>query len=274
MKFDIRLRGADGLRAALGALSQRRADAALATALTRTAVAVRREMGADMHLALDRPTPYTARQLRYVAATADRPVAGVGFGIEAIQDVRGQVVRYADMGPGSTPADRYLRFQTQGGQRAAKRFELALQAKGAMPRGWVAVPGAGARLDAYGNMTRGQIAQIVAQLGTELLTGYTNTIRRTGAAGVRAKIAQQRRAGGQFFAVLPGSKLKLKPGIYQREFAGRNITPVLIFVPRAAYAPRWDFEGRAAQVADRVLPEQMERAVRESLQRAATGGRA
>jgi hypothetical protein len=274
MKITIDVQGLAEVKAALSGLSDRRMRAAMATALTRTAVAVRTEMQADMLSALDRPTPYTQRRLRYVGATAERLVAGVGFDIEAITDISGNVVRYSDQGPGSTPAGKYIQFQAKGGTRAMKRFELALQAKGSMPRGWVSVPAAGARLDAFGNMSRGQIAQIIAQLGTELMSGYANTIKQTGKAGTRARIAQQRRAGGQYIAVQPGSKIRLKPGIYQREFIGRNLTPVLMFVRGATYTARWDFEGRASAAASRIIGGEVDRALGESVARMAARGRA
>ena len=243
-------------------MSERRINAAIATALTRTAVQVREVLKSSMMSAIDRPNPYTLSQLKYVAATSNSLAAAVGFGVQAITDIRGAVIRYQDFGSSSTPAGKYMQYSIDGGARRSKRFELALQAKGAMPRGWMAVPGVGARMDAYGNMSRGQIAQIIAQLGTELLSGYDNR-----PATIRSRIAGQRRAGGQFFAVLPGSRSRLKPGIYQREFMGNNITPILMYVRSATYRKIFDFYGISKTEAERILPLEITRSVNESISR-------
>lgn len=267
--LNIEIEGVEGLQRELRDFSERRVRAAVATALTNTVVKVRDGIHEKLPSVFDRPTPYTVRHVRYLGASANDLQAVVGFDIEASTDAWGRVLGYSNAGRGQTPAGKYLQFQVEGGVRRQKRFELALQAKGAMPRGWHAVPGAGARMDAHGNISRGQIAQIIAQVGTELLSGYTNTPQSS-----RARLAGQRRAGGQFFAVLPGSRAALRPGVYQREFIGRNITPVLIYVRPAVYRPRFDFYGMARREADRIYPAEIARAVRESAGRLAARGAA
>lgn len=259
----IKIDGIEAVKEKLKGFSDRRFNAAMATALTRTAVATHAAARAALDSSIERPTPYTRRALKYVPAKADNLAAMVGFDIERITDMDGRSnVRYVQTLAGELPSSRYLQYQVSGGTRKLKRFELALQANRAMPKGWVAVPGAGARLDAYGNMSRGQIAQIIAQLGTELLSGYLNTPK-----SVRAKISGQRRAGGQFIAVLPGSKSKLKPGIYQRELVGSNLTPVLMFMRKAQYQPRYDFDGVVRRTASALLPAEVQRAIAEQAAR-------
>lgn len=244
MRVTAELVGLQDLRASLSSFSDRRWNAAIATALTRTAVNIRDGVRAEMTTVLDRPTPYTLRALKYVAATASRPVAAVGFDVAGITDERGSVIRYAELGVGETPASAYMQFQINGGSRAHKRFERGLQAAGALPAGWYATPGQGARLDAYGNMSRGQIIQILSQLGITLLAGSN----RNASGEARKRIAAQRKAGGHFFVVKPGQRGKLKPGIYQREYFGRNITPVVAFVRAATYRRRLDFYGIAQRI--------------------------
>lgn len=265
MKIDIKLEGLAELQAGLKDFSDRRFNAAVATALTRTAAQAQADARAALQSSIDRPTPYTMRALKYTRATAANLQAWVGFDVEVVQDIRGQVTGYARSS--DTPASRYMAPQVDGGGRSLKRFERALQAKRAMPAGWQAVPGAGARLDAFGNMSRGQIAQIIAQLGTELLSGYTNTPKST-----RSRITGQRKAGGQFIAVLPGQKTKLKPGIYQREFTGRNLTPVLMFVKTTSYRPRFDFVGVTSRSINTHLQTEIERAVADQLANLAKRG--
>lgn len=261
--FTIELTGIEGLRKELEQFSDRRFAATVATAMTRTALQVRSAVQAEAQSVFDRVTPYTVRQLRYVAATAARPVAAVGFNIAAVQDVFGNVVRFEDTGAGSTPAGKYLQFQEEGGTRHAKRFEVALQAFGALPKGWVVTPGQGARLDAYGNVSRGQIIQVLSQLRITLVAGA----KRNMSWDARKQAAAQRKAGGRFFVAPVGGKLQ--PGIYQRELIGNNITPVFIFVKAARYRKRFDFYGVAQRKSDAVMDAELQRAVAESAQRMA-----
>jgi hypothetical protein len=261
----------------LAGFSDRRMRAATATALTRTAVEVRSAAQAELVRSIDRPTPYTQRQMRYIGATADNLNAAVGFDIEAITDIRGNVSRYSSAGKGNTPASKYLGPVVEGGGRHVKRFERALQAAGAMPQGWHAVPGVGAKLDAYGNISRGQIAQIVSQVGTELLRGYSNTLSKTDRTKRRRAFG---RSGGQYVA-LPQGRGKLKPGIYLsegRDFGARlgygrsgRLVPVLIFVRSTTYAARFDFYGVTQRVAEVKLGANLARSVAEHIARLKRG---
>lgn len=255
------------VRAQLAQFSDRRFNAAMATALTRTAVQVRDAVQAEMPRVLDRPTPYTTRQLRYVAAKADRLAAAVGFNVVNVTDERGATIAFRDLGPGETPAGKYLQPNIEGGARRLKRLEVALRALGALPDGWLAVPGQGAALDAYGNVSRGQVVQVLSQLRVQLVAG-TN---RSMSGDARKQIAAQRRAGGRYYVVPPG-KGKVQPGIYQREFVGRNITPVFIFVRGANYKRRFDFDGVSQRLAAQALPLEVNRAVAESLARLQSRG--
>jgi hypothetical protein len=131
------------------------------------------------------------------------------------------------------------------------------------------VPGRAARLDAYGNISRGQIVQILSQLRafTGAETVSRNLVRRDGTRdkgneSTTAKKALQlrnaafRRAGGQYFAVGPQPRGGLVPGIYQRQVATRRLTgapsprprPIMLFVDRVQYEQRFDF-WRAGQLA-------------------------
>ena len=250
------------VRAQLAQFSDRRFNAAMATALTRTAVQVRDAVQAEMPRVLDRPTPYTTRQLRYVPAKADRLAAAVGFNVVNVTDERGATIAFRDLGPGETPAGKYLQPNIEGGGRRLKRLEVALRALGALPNGWLAVPGQGATLDAYGNVSRGQVLQVLSQLRVQLLSGSD----RNASFNARKQITAQRRAGGRYYVVPPG-KGKVQPGIYQREFVGRNITPVFIFVRGANYKRRFDFDGVSQRLAAQALPLEVQRAIAENLQR-------
>lgn len=249
----ITVTGLDEARAALTQFSDRRFNAAVATALTRTAIEARDAVRQQMPSVFDRPTPYTLNSLFVRPATAERLEAQTYF-----KD---------DRAGSGTPATRYLLPQVEGGARNTKRFELALRAAGHLPAGWFVVPGAGAKLDAFGNISRGQITQVLSQLRITLTAGFTRNMP----FDARKQITAQRRAGGRFFVIKPGAK-GAGPGVYQREFGGRNITPVFVFVNRASYTKRFDFFGIARSVADRRLGPNLDRAIAESAARLAARG--
>jgi YD repeat-containing protein len=210
---------------------------ALKTALNTTATRVRDGLRCEIQGTIDRPTPYTLNSLFIRAATSKKLEATVWLKDERATSNAG------------TPATRYMLPHIQGGQRTLKRFERALQITGQMPKGWYAVPGAGARLDAFGNMNSGQIIQILSQLRVTLTSGFTRNM----SWDARSKIAAQRRAGGRFFVVMPGAITThggLRPGVYQREFMGRQVTPVLIYVTAANYRKRLSFEAVGQRIAD------------------------
>ena len=254
----------DQLRQSLAGFSDRRFAAAVATGLTRTAVKVRTAVREELVRSIDRPSPYTLRGLYMRPATAARLEARVWFGDE-----------YRD----GTPQGRYLSPQVHGGTRGTKRFEKALQLRGSMPAGWHAVPGPGARLDAYGNVQRGQLQQILSQVGTELTAGYVRTLSRIKSRRRRAF----GRAGGQYVA-FPKQTGKLRPGIYLatgKDFGARvgygrtgALVPVLFFRPATVYRKRYDFYGVADRVTRETLPAELDRAIEESAARLAARGRA
>jgi hypothetical protein len=192
--------------------------------LTKTA---KKAQAAEIHEMRDsfrNPTPYTLNSVYVKPATKDRLEATVMLKDEATKAV---------------PAAKFLAPQIDGGQRTQKRFERALQAVGAMPAGYRAVPGAGAKLDSYGNMSPSQIVQILAFFRAFPEMGYKANMTDKG----RARLARgsKRQQGFTYFVGRPGSRGAL--GIYQRfGFAkGSAIKPVLIFVRSALYEKRFDF---------------------------------
>ncbi len=280
MQINIKISGLKDVQDKLKDMSDRRIKAATATALTRTAVQVRDIVKAEMATLLDRPTPYTVRQLRYVAATAQRPVAAVGFGVVAIQDQLGNVMRYQDLGASETPAGRYLHDQIYGGPRRDKRFEKALRHVGVLPQGWYAVPGQRAKIDKYGNQSVGEIRQILSWFdAAELTKGSTQNMRDKGRD--KRRKGTRKTSAWEYFAVQPGGVRtfarssgatgthKMRPGVYRRTLTGfgSRIEPVVIFVRTAAYRRRFDFYGIAKREGDRILAAEMQRAINESFDR-------
>jgi hypothetical protein len=280
LKINIQLQGLKDMQAELKDFSERRLNAAVATALTRTAVQVREKVKSAMVTLLDRPTPYTLRQLKYVGATARKPAAAVGFGVVEITDSVGNRLRFQDIGASETPAGKYLNPQIEGGTRRDKRFEKALRAVGVLPAGWLAVPGERAKTDQYGNQSIGEIRQILSWFdAAELVAGSRQNMRQDGRD--KRKKGTKKTAGFEYFASLPGARRtfqragggtgskKMQPGIYRRTATafGSRIEPVVIFVNKASYRKRFDFYTIASTEGNRVLPGELQRAVTESAAR-------
>jgi hypothetical protein len=157
------------------------------------------------------------------------------------------------------------------------------------------VPGKAARLDAFGNISAGQIRQILSQLRIELSSGATSALPAVGkadrrlakqatrgaglAAQVDIKVARfkvrrvesaYKRAGGQYVA-FPRGRGKLLAGIYQVRSTGFGRTdpkPVLIYVKGASYeAGRYDFHYVSQLAVDRNLPGAVNDAMQDQLRR-------
>jgi hypothetical protein len=115
----------------------------------------------------------------------------------------------------------YLGYQIEGGQRQPRRVALRLPSE--------------VQLDAHGNVPKGLIKQLVARAQ----------------AGRRATKSQAKRFGvSQEDALFYGQPSGDRPaGIYQR--AKGRLVPLVVF-PRqpAEYEARFDFTGKATQVAD------------------------
>ena len=246
------IKGLPEVLAAMKDFSERRLAAALATALTRTAGDARKALQAALPQVFDRPTPYTLNSLYTRSATAAKLAASVYFKDESAASNAG------------TPATKYLLPHVDGAKRRTKRFEVALQAIGALPPGWLTVPAAGARLDGYGSISAGQIIQILSQLRITMVSGFSRNM----SFDARKQITAQRKAGGRFYVVKPGQGGQA-PGIYQRELFGRNVTPVVIFVRTAAYRRRFDFWGIGQAAVNQSLPAHARQAVQEQAARLA-----
>lgn len=223
-------------------------------ALTRTVVEVKSALQEEMRGVFDRPTPFTLNAIYVKPATSLKPEAAVG-----IKDDATVLTRI-----GTTP-NRSLEAEIEGGGRHVKRFEKLLQISGFMPKGWFSVPGQYARLDAYGNVSRGQLIQVLSQLRVNPTAGFDRDIALAGNNKLQnAKRARAlKKAGGQFFA-LPNGRGKLRPGIYQRRDSALGHAaprPVVIFVRSVSYRRRLDFHDVAQFTADTYYPAKLDEAL-------------
>ena len=216
---------------------------ATAKALTKTGQQVKVAEEREIASAFQNPTAYTLRSVYLQGATKVRLQARVW-----LKD-------------GKRP-EHYLLPQIEGGGRPVKRFEERLRKLGYMAADQRAVPGTAVQLDAYGNMSRGQITKILSQLRTAVVQGdFSNASN--------SKRSRAKRATTQYFASkgtgsqrhgLAGRKAAtygqhLPAGVWERRVHawGTSVRPVLLFVRSTNYSKRFDFFGVAESTIDRYL---------------------
>lgn len=235
-----------------GTKYQRVVEIAGQSAARKTAYLVIEAEKAEMRRKFDSVTPWTLNAFR-VAQGRERVQRGTLRSI-AGSEINAEV-RVKD--GYWYRADDYLNTQIAGGDRKTKAFERALQARGVLPSGWYAVPGEKAERDAYGNMRPSQIRQILSWFGSaEMVAGSTQNM--TDATRARRRRGTKTKRGFEYVAIQPNSRRgRLLPGIYRRTFLafGSSLEPIMIFVRRVAYKPRFDFYG----VGRRVVTENFSR---------------
>ena len=246
----IELHGVRELQQKLSQFSDRRFQSVVATALTRTAGEIGREWTQQLTSRFDRPTRATVR------AVVVKPASNTSASMFAEVKVRDQLAG----GAGKPPVD-WLDTHEVGGRRRTKKFEEALQAQGAMPMGWHATPGPGAKLDMYGNVSRGQIVQVLAQLGAKYSPGYARVI----SASAAKRAARATKLGRAYIALLPGNKSGITPGVYERR--GRQLVAVFFFVRSTSYRKRLNLMDSARQDVGVIVTRNFARAIAESAAR-------
>lgn len=229
---------------------------ALSVALNKTAEKARLKVRSEMPSVFDRPTPWVLNSLRVKRATKTNLTAELAYKDKnSVESSRSMVEPHVF-----------------GGRRHFKAMEARLMNMGYMPKGYNAVPGGAAKLDAYGNMSRGQISQLLNVLGTYTEAGYNKanakTVERLAKGNVKKNVY------GFVYWVNPVNRTArgrhLQPGVYQRVTTGfgSSLKPVLIFVKQAAYKKRLPFFDMAQAVADKEFPGEFDRAFDEAMRTA------
>lgn len=242
-------------------LLPRAAEIATQRAQLKTAHAILQAEKNEMSRVFANPSPWTLNSMR---------VRNLPKKLEVVVD-------FKDDRPES-----YLSTQTFGAQaRKEKAFERALRSRLLLPDGWRAVPGEKAKLDAFGNHSPGEIRQILSWFNVaEMSAGSTQNMSLKRQQSL--KRGSKKRFGFEYFVVEPGARRsgmrsngkaynnKMQPGIYRRtnfNSFGTAIEPIIIFVRRASYKPRFDFFGVGRRTADAVFPVEMDKAVRVEIER-------
>ncbi|MDF5937482.1 hypothetical protein P4234_00010 [Pseudomonas aeruginosa] len=136
-----------------------------------------------------------------------------------------------------------------------KASERNLRARGILPAGMFVVPAEGARLDQYGNMSRGQMIRSSPAWVPEYRAGFK---------GNATQSARSLAKGHQlaYFVMRRGRR---PIGIAERR--GRTLTMVLAFVRQPQYRVRFQFHEVVRRVAedDARLEANIERALAKAL---------
>jgi hypothetical protein len=198
---------------------------ALSRTLNETAKIVQPEVVVVIQKNLDRPTPFVQKSVLIKYSNKQN--------LQAVVYIRD---RELSKSPNSL-AD-IIAQQFRGGPRIRTRLEGALTRSGLISSNEFVAPGAGARLDQYGNMSRGQIQQLLSQI----FASPNRESNRTSSTRSRLSV---RRAGRIFWS----RGERLPRGAYI-EVAG-GIKPLLLVVTPPKYRQRIDMELIAQRVVNR-----------------------
>lgn len=191
--------------------ADRRIRKAAAVALTRTAYQVQSALVRGMQEDFDRPTPFTLRAFRVDMANAATLEATVwAMPLQA----------------------RYLAIQIEGGDRNTKGFEKRMHLFG----GEVALPGAGAKLNQYGNMPLSFIKRVAGDQNSN------GTAKR-------------------FFVGTPKGQPGAPEGVWARVNDNNRIVPMMVFADDAQYQERFNMSAIAEQEVTATFESQLARAM-------------
>ena len=244
MRGSITADGLDDALAALARLGDGLAPRALADALNHTANQARQALRAEMEDVFNpRPTPWVLNSIRVLhAKPSASPEAALWVQDEAA-------------GKNPFTAEDYLMPQVEGGERIKRRSEGYLREAGILPAGRFIVPAAGARLDAYKNIQKGHMMQILSGLKAMKLAGSDN-------AATDSKRSLRKGNALAFFVLKRG---KTPIGIAERR--GENVVMVLAFVRQPQYRERFKFHDVVRRVAenDGQLEANIDKAITDAL---------
>lgn len=193
-------------------------------ALNKSAFEVRKGWSDEIVKIFDRPAPLTVRAPLYKKSSPQVLVAEVY--------IRNEVSK-------GTPPSAYLIHHVRGGPRNQKASERLLNRNLGMGKYWV--PGPGAPLNSYGNVSQGWLNKVLSSVQANN-DPQQHTIGRK----------QGRRGRGRkriFFRVPAGADTKLNRSIIYERKSDRSIIPVIITTNKVPqYRKRFDAFGLAQRI--------------------------
>ncbi|MCY1286742.1 hypothetical protein D9M68_676870 [compost metagenome] len=215
-----------------------------ADALNHVGNIARQELQREMAAVFDRPSPFTINAIRIFNATPSKLECEIWVKDDKDNNSKAQA-----------PED-WVAPQVFGGPRVDKKSESLLRAKGILPAGLFVVPATGAKLDQYGNLSRGQVIQILSGLGSaEGARGYT--------ANATESARSLRKGHAKAFFVMRRGKTPI--GIAERR--GKTLVMVLAFVKQPQYRERFRFHDVVRRTAenDALMEASIDKAIARAL---------
>lgn len=208
---------------------------ATALSLTRIAKTAQKELKSEFKRRFDRPTPYALRSI-YIKPANKRNLTSV-VGIRGIEGSKN----------GKSPAN-ILRHEFTGGSRGRSRLEFWLQNAGLISSKEYLAPGQEAKLDRYGNMSRGQVQKITSQLrvGSDA-SAYASDSKRS------------RRKRGRLKGFFWSNGNRLPRGVWMRD--GGDVLPIAIVIKKPRYYAAINFDNFINNSIKRNATKELEKAI-------------
>jgi hypothetical protein len=250
---NIKVEGLDALRNKLSAQAKQ-IPYATSRAINSLAYIATQDAKTEIKKVFDRVTPWVAGSVRYSKSNKN--------------DLRSTIDLDYWGNKQGVSVEQVLKAEIYGGARRQKRHEIALERAGILPAGMRIVPGSAAKMDAYGNMTSGQIVQIISWFQGFGEQGYQANI-----SDKRKKFLarDKKKSGVRGFEYFLMTRKGQKPvGIFQRIKTGFGsaIKPVMIFVTRTNYKKRFDFDGIVQKSLNKNSEREIEKAIDDALRTA------
>lgn len=212
-------------------------------------------------ITLDQPTPFTVSGIRYRKGDKRSPAAEIYISDDAAK--------------GTSPA-MYLNALIRGQRRFQKRSERVLERAGILEsdEGWIPASRTGIKLNRYGNLTGGQLTQILSGIKAFGEEGFSaNLTPASRARGVKKGRAEyvvmrgRRFPRGVYQRYGPRRTAKHKYGALPagRKTLPRGIKPQLLFVELPTYSKQLDFYRIAAEESRRRFVRAWPAALRRAL---------
>ena len=188
----------------------------------------------------DRPTPYTQKSTFIKPATKQN--------LQAMVFIKDTSIG----GKNNYSLADILKQQFGGGTRLKKRIESAFMRAGLIGANEFLAPGSGAKLDAYGNLSKGQTQQIMSQLRVSFdPASYKSNSSRS---------KRNVKMAGQMFWSRGG---KLPRGVWMRD--GRSVHPILMVISQPNYRQRIDMNKIVQGVVDSRFDNEFQKSLEAAL---------
>ena len=197
--MDVKIIGINDTIRVLKDIAGRDLPYIISRSINETAKVVKEAEITEMRRIFDRPTPFTLNSLYIYPSTKTR--------------LRGEV-NVKDQ------AAKYILPNVEGGPRTMKRSERYLAS--------FYVPGKGARVNSYGNISPGQVMQILSVL-KRAPDRYQN---------ITVQSKRRNKKARDYFAIYT-KKGRLLPGIYERMKTG--VKPIMMFIKEPKYKKLFRF---------------------------------